>query len=89
MPYGNGYITAVKKFLCTVTVNAPVIETPSVGVETAYVKGVWVATVANIDFPSKVGLSAEALTLGSVMLVMLPLAVLAAALLILYPRRHL
>lgn len=35
------------------------------------------------------GLSAEALTLGSVMLVMLPMAVLAAALLILYPRRHL
>ena len=34
-------------------------------------------------------LSAEALTLGSVLLVMLPLGVLAAALLILYPRRHL
>ncbi len=33
-------------------------------------------------------LSAEALTLGSMLLVALPLAVLAAALLILYPRRH-
>ena len=38
--------------LCSVTVNAPVVEEPSTGVETAYVKGVWVATVANIDFPS-------------------------------------
>lgn len=47
--------------LCTVTVNAPVIEAPPSEVETAYVKGVWVATVANIDFPSKVGLSAEQL----------------------------
>lgn len=35
------------------------------------------------------GLSADALTLGSLMLVVLPLAVLGAALLILYPRRHL
>ena len=34
-------------------------------------------------------LSAEALSLGSALLVALPLAVLAAALLILYPRRHL
>lgn len=35
------------------------------------------------------GLSADALTLGSMLLVALPLAVLGAALLILYPRRHL
>ena len=35
------------------------------------------------------GLSADALSLGSMMLVTLPLLVLAAALLILYPRRHL
>lgn len=35
------------------------------------------------------GLSADALTLGSMLLVGLPLAVLAAALFILYPRRHL
>lgn len=35
------------------------------------------------------GLSADALSLGSMMLVALPLLVLAAALLILYPRRHL
>lgn len=35
------------------------------------------------------GLSADALTLGSLLLVALPLAVLGAALLILYPRRHL
>ena len=34
------------------------------------------------------GLSADALTLGSLLLVALPLAVLAAALLILYPRRY-
>ncbi|MBQ8200935.1 MAG: Gldg family protein [Clostridia bacterium] len=34
-------------------------------------------------------LSAESVTMGSIMLVALPLAVLAAALLILYPRRHL
>jgi hypothetical protein len=34
------------------------------------------------------GLSADALTLGSTLLVALPLTVLAAALLILYPRRH-
>lgn len=34
------------------------------------------------------GLSADALTLGCVMLVLLPLSVLAAALLILYPRRY-
>ena len=34
------------------------------------------------------GLSADALTLGSVMLVLLPLSVLAAALFILYPRRY-
>lgn len=34
-------------------------------------------------------LSADALSMGSVMLVMLPLAILAAALVILYPRRHL
>ena len=35
------------------------------------------------------GLSADALTLGSMLLVALPLAVLAAAMFILYPRRHL
>ena len=35
------------------------------------------------------GLSAEALSMGSMLLVALPLAVLAAALFILYPRRHL
>ncbi|MDD6049846.1 MAG: Gldg family protein [Clostridiales bacterium] len=34
------------------------------------------------------GLSADALTLGSLLLVLLPLSVLGAALLILYPRRH-
>ena len=34
------------------------------------------------------GLSADALTLGSLLLVALPLAVLAAALIILYPRRY-
>ena len=34
------------------------------------------------------GLSADALTLGSLLLVLLPLAVLAAALIILYPRRY-
>ncbi|MBQ3156644.1 MAG: Gldg family protein [Clostridia bacterium] len=34
------------------------------------------------------GLSAEALTLGSLLLVAIPLAVVGAALLILYPRRH-
>ena len=34
------------------------------------------------------GLSADALTMGSVLLVFLPLTVLGAALLILYPRRH-
>ena len=34
------------------------------------------------------GLSADALTLGSLLLVALPLSVLGAALIILYPRRH-
>ena len=34
------------------------------------------------------GLSADALTLGSLLLVALPLAVLGAAIIILYPRRH-
>lgn len=38
---------------------------------------------------SRPALSADALTLGSVILVALPLCILAAALLILYPRRHL
>lgn len=44
--------------VCTVTVNIPVIEVPPSETE-EFVKGVWVATVANIDFPSKIGLSAE------------------------------
>ena len=46
--------------ICTVTVNAPVIEIPPIQT-TEYTQGVWVATVANIDFPSKIGLSAEEL----------------------------
>ena len=34
-------------------------------------------------------LSADALSMGSMMLVALPLTILAAALIVLYPRRHL
>ncbi len=48
----------------TVVVSAPVVEPPDVPQappETDYVKGVWVATVANINFPSKAGLSASQL----------------------------
>ncbi len=50
----------------TVTVPAPVVpppDTPTDGptVQADYVKGVWVATVANINFPSKAGLSADQL----------------------------
>ena len=48
---------------------------------------------SNLDIMARAAvrpaLSAEALTLGSILLVALPLAVLAAALFILYPRRHL
>ena len=47
--------------LCTVTVNAPVIEIPPSVPEAEYVKGVWISTVANIDFPSRSGLSADQL----------------------------
>ena len=46
---------------CTVTVATPVVETPPVEVETSFVQGVWVATVANINFPSRAGLTADQL----------------------------
>ncbi len=46
---------------CTVTVTKPIVEAPSESVGLDYVKGAWVATVANINFPSKVGLSADQL----------------------------
>ena len=51
------------------------------------------ASASTIDIMARAavrpGLSAEALSMGSMLLVALPLAVLAAALFILYPRRHL
>ena len=50
------------------------------------------ASASTIDIMARAavrpGLSAEALSMGSMLLVALPLAVLAAALFILYPRRH-
>lgn len=51
------------------------------------------STASNLDIMARAAvrpaLSAEALSLGSMLLVALPLAVLGAALIILYPRRHL
>lgn len=51
------------------------------------------STASNLDIMARAAirpaLSAEALTLGSLLLVALPLCVLGAALFILYPRRHL
>lgn len=65
--YGTTQITVTSvdggySEVCTVVVPAPVIKPPSpVQPELEYVEGVWVATVANIDFPSKNGLSADQL----------------------------
>lgn len=44
----------------TVTIPEPVVESPTVTMQ-EYVRGVWIATVANINFPSKSGLSSDEL----------------------------